>query len=236
MQLSLEFKELKEYLRRQLNFFTPDGRTDKYFNGKDIDVAINQALNRMEKCFKEINNPAYSDNKGHVYFNHLHSDQYSQFLYWFMNSLWKESQNRIICDKTVLLNKALNNMFITYRCELPEIFLFAHPSGSIIGNAGYHDYLIISQNVTINTGNDALPNEKKDYPTPILGKGLYLCAGAKIIGNKSIGDMVTIGVDVTVHNTEIADNKLVYRNELGKVTIKENKNHIQEIFFRGIKL
>lgn len=233
MQMSLRIPELKEYLRKQLELFTPDGKTSHYYNGKDIDLAISEAISRMEICFNEIKNPVYSDENGQTYFNHLHSDQYSQFLYWFMNSLWKISQNKIICDKTVILNKALNNLFITYKCELPPHFLFAHPTGSIIGNAGYADYLVVSQNVTINTGNDAIPSERKSWSTPILGKGLYLCAGAKIIGNKKIGNMVTVGVDAVIHNSEIKDNKIVYRNEHGEMVVKNNKNFAQNNYWRN---
>lgn len=140
--------------------------------------------------------------------------------------------HKTICDKTVILNKALNNLFITYKCELPPHFLFAHSTGSIIGNAGYSDYLVISQNVTINTGNDAIPSEKKTWPTPIWGKGLYQCAGAKIIGNRKIGNMVTVGVDAVIYNSEIGDNKLVYRNEHGEILIKDNVRFVQKNYWR----
>lgn len=71
------------------------------------------------------------------------------------NSLWNLSGNTILCSKIINLNKYLNGMFYSYKCKLPEIFLFAHPVGSIIGNASYSDGLVVFQNVTINTGDDA---------------------------------------------------------------------------------
>ena len=58
------------------------------------------------------------------------------------------------------------------------------------GKCGYEDYLIVLQNVTVNTGGDEPPH---------LGKRLILFAGAKIIGNQPVGDNVTIGVDAVVH-------------------------------------
>ena len=226
MELFLEKDELKYYLERQMENYFPDNLTEKYFRGADVNYALDEALIRLENCFKHINNPVYSNEKGQTFFSHLHSDQYSQFLYFFMNSLWKKSQNKVICDKTLLLNKLLNNLFVSYKCELPDIFLFAHPVGTIIGNAKYSDYLVVFQNVTVNTG------EGRSCLSPVLGKGLMLAAGAKIIGNESIGDRVIIGVDAVVYKQSINNDKMVIRNKLGEIEIKENTNCIQQNFFR----
>ncbi len=43
---------------------------------------------------------------------------------------------------------------MTYKCKLPKIFVFYHAVGSVIGNADYSDYLVVFQNVTINTALD----------------------------------------------------------------------------------
>jgi serine O-acetyltransferase len=53
-----------------------------------------------------------------------------------------------------------------------------------------------------------------------LGKGLFLGAGAKIIGNKKIGDRVSISVDTVVYNREIGDDKVVMTDESGRLVIK----------------
>lgn len=151
-------------------------------------------------------------------FSHMHSDQYSQFLYFLSNSLWKLSNNKPICDKLIALNKLLNGMFYSYKCKLPDLFLFAHPVGTIIGNASYSDGLVIFQNVTINTDSDEDGN-----PAPKLGKGLFLGAGAKIIGNKPIGDRVSIGVDALVHKTAIPSDSVVYRDANGSIKISKRK-------------
>ena len=176
MKLSIPKSELKSFIGMQLNTFFPD----KYkFSGKDINVAFEQGLERIEWCFKHISSKSYfKDNQ--ALFSHLHSDQYSQFIYFFSNSLYLESQNKPICDKLILLNKALNGMFYSYKGKLPEIFLLVHPVGTVIGNANYSNFLVIYQNVTINTG---VVDENGD-PTPRIGKGVFLSSGAKIIGNK----------------------------------------------------
>ena len=51
-----------------------------------------------------------------------------------MNSSWKQLENRAVCDKVLLLNKCFNNMFVLYKGKLPDIFLFRHPTGTILGN------------------------------------------------------------------------------------------------------
>ena len=215
MELSIAKSDLKAYLGYQLCTLYPD---NILFKGEDIDIAFERALERLEYCFKHIVLPAYSNEDGQTFFSHLHSDQYSQFLYFFSNSLWNISENKVICDKVILLNKQMNAMFYSYKGKLPDIFLFAHPVGTILGNAEYHDFLVVFQNVTVNTDID-----EYGHTAPKLGAGLFLGAGAKIIGNKPIGDRVSIGVDAVVYNKEIADDKVVIKNELGNVVVKSRK-------------
>lgn len=206
-------KELQEYLSNQLEYFFPD----KYkFKGSDIETAMGLALERLENCFKYISFPAYSDNQGQTFFSYLHSDQYAQFLYYLSNSLWKISQNRPICDKLIYLNKTLNGFFFSYKGSLPDIFFLGHPVGTVLGNAHYSDFLVVFQNVTVNTAIDGQGNT-----APVLGKGLFLATGAKVIGNKTIGDCVSIGVDAVVYDQEIENNKVVIRDPSGEIVIRE---------------
>ena len=215
MKLSLPKKELQEYTIRQLESYFPDNNK---INGHDIDIAFEEALERTENCFRYINNIAYSDNHGSVFFSHLHSDQYAQFLYFWANSLWKLSENKPMCDKLIYLNKTLHGFFISYKGKLPDIFFLTHPVGSVIGNACYSDFLVIGQNVTINTG------ENPDGEiVPKLGQGLYMAAGAKIIGNEAIGNRVSIGVDAFVYGQPIPDDSIVLRDLDGSIQIKKRK-------------
>ncbi len=213
MQLSLSTQDLKNYLKNQLNTFFPD----KYdMVGKDIDIAFDLGLYRLERCFKEITFPAYSNDSGQTFFSHLHADQYAQFLYYFSNSLWKTSNNKPICDKVIYLNRILNNFFFSYKGELPDVFFLGHPIGTILGNAQYADYLVVFQNVTVNTSQDDNGNV-----APCLGKGLFLGAGAKIIGNKCIGDRVSISVDTVVYDMDISDDKVVITDINGNTVVKD---------------
>lgn len=228
MELSLKKQDLKLYLKNQLEYHFPDGLTQRYYEGKDVDFAFEEALCRLENCFRHVVLPAYSNERGQTFFSHLHSDQYAQFLYYFMNSLWKRSQNRLICDKTMLLLRELNSIFMTYKCEMPDIFLFQHTVGTVIGNAQYSDYLLILQNVTINTG-----VEKERFGTLKLGKGVSLLPGAKIISDEPIGDRVNIGVDAVVYKTAIESDKSVIRDRNGKIVVKDSNFCMAARHFRG---
>lgn len=123
--------------------------------------------------------------------------------------------------RIINLNKYLNRMIYSYKYKLPELFLFAQPVSSIIGNASYSDGLVVFQNVTINTGDDT----RGDSATPKLGRGLFLGAGAKIIGEKTIGDRVSIGVDAIVYNKQIDDDTVVLRDcDSGQIITRPRRN------------
>lgn len=215
MILSLPRAELFNYVRAQLNHFFPDRQDLRREWGE---AAFHLALDRTEYSFSRTATRGYTDGGGNAMFSHLHSDQYSQFLYYFANSLWKLSENRPVCDKLILLNKALNGCFFSYKSRLPDVFVLNHPVGSVIGNAGYSDFLVISQNVTINTGVEESPD-----PLPRLGKGLCLGPGAKIIGREPIGDRVSIGVDAVVYNQAIPDDQVVARSPSGEIVARDRR-------------
>lgn len=222
MKLSLSVEELKSYLGKQLDNYFPDGLTEKYFRGEDVDRAIRQGLERVEYCFKHVNMEAYSNDRGETFFSHLHIDQYSAFLYYFMNTLWQNGGNEDICRKVMSLNRALSGVYVTYKTKLPDIYLTYHSAGTVLGEASYSNYFIALQNVTINTGGGG---------TPHLGKGLYMAAGSSIIGVESVGDWVAVGVNTTVYNQKIGDNKLVI-NRSGAVEVLENRLCRQKWYFR----
>lgn len=226
MKLSLPKEQLKRYLGKQLETWFPDGLTEKYYRGGDVDRAFSEGLERLEYCFSHINLEAYSNEEGETFFSHLHTDQYSQFLYYFMNTLWKISENKIVCEKAMLLNRALSGLFVSYKTDLPNIYLTYHPVGTVLGCAGYSDYFMALQNVTINTG-----GKRDGFYMPKLGKGLFMAAGSSIIGSKEIGDWVSVGVNATVYNQKIDSFKLV-RNCSGQTEVTENRKCMQKSYWR----
>lgn len=221
MILSLSTQELYESINGQVEMYFPDKSMVKG-DRRSFDLA----LERLEYCFKHISLKDYQQN-GEVQFYHLHMDQYSTFLYYYANSIWKNGGSKIFADKLVLLNRALSGMWCSYKNNLPDIFLLGHPVGTVLGNANYSNYLVVLQNVTVNTIRDV-----EDKWLLNIGKGAYLSAGAKIIGNSSIGDWCTVGVNTVLHNKLLPDNHLAYNDSDGKLIIlKHDNTRIIEDFF-----
>lgn len=220
MELSLSKEELQSYIASQLEHRFPDRKSCMDFNDSINIKAFEEALQRVEYCFKHVSIRGYSIidryGGGVALFNHLHSDQFSQFLYYFSNSLWKTGGDPNLCSKLILLNRELHGCWFSYKGNLPDIFLLVHPVGSVIGNANvkYSDYLVILQNVTINGARKSLE----------LGECLFLGAGAKIIGEGKIGDRVSIGANSLIRNPEIPSDSIVYQDvNTGIIMQKSNK-------------
>ena len=224
MIFDMSYSDFRNYVYNQLNNFFPD----EQFANDEIKREFDVAVQRTEKCFKCISLPSYSDAYGQTYISPYHADQYATFLYFLSNTIWESSKNKVICDKIISLNRLLHGFFYSYKCKLPDIFLFGHPLGSVIGNACYHDFLVVFQNVTINTSQ----NECGEL-APYIGRGVFLGAGAKIIGNKTIGNRVSIGVNTTIYNREIPDDSIAYTDEEGQLIVKNREKNCQaQSFFR----
>lgn len=222
MILSLPRDELYSYVTKQANKFFPDNCT----SGGDK-RAFDLALERLEYCFERIKTRGYQEN-GMPSFYHLHMDQYSQFLYYYANSIWTLDGNTAFSDKLVLLNRALSGMWCSYKNKLPNIFLFMHPVGTVLGNAFYSDYLVVLQNVTVNTMLDSKGNLSLH-----VGKGTFFSAGSSVIGNSNIGDWCTLGVGAVLRNRSLPSGHLACRDEDGSLQIKEydNKKIITSYFY-----
>lgn len=216
MILSLPKKELLTYIDRQGSHLFPD---DIRIAGTDVEEAFSTALDRLENSIQAVTLPGYHDRQGNATFSHMHGDQYAQFLYFLGNSLWNLSQNRPVCDKLLSMNRALFSFFLSYKCKMPEHFVLGHPIGTILGNADYGDYLVVFQGVTVNTDAD-----EKGNPAPHLGKGVFLGAHARIIGNRTVGNHVSIGVGAMVYQQDIPDDSVVYYDtETGRTSVRTRK-------------
>jgi serine O-acetyltransferase len=204
MQLSLPTADLKRYVSKQLENFLPDGIA---FHGSDVDAAFAQALDRLEFCFRHITARGYSRD-GEVTFSHLHTDQYCQFLYWLANSLWSQSQNRPLCDKLTALNRILNAVFLSYKVSLPDIFYMEHALGTVLGHAKYSNFMIVHQNVTVHTENITIE------------PGVFLSAGASLIGSMTVGARSSIGPDTRIYNRDIPADSVVFNDDQGVLQVR----------------
>ena len=108
---------------------------------------------------------------------------------------------------------------------MPDIFCLSHPVGTVLGNAEYSDFLCVLNNVTVNTSYG-------DGSKPKIGRGVYLSAGVSIIGNKTIGDFCSIGVNTLVFNIDIPENSIVFTDQEGFLRIRARKKecYAQSVF------
>lgn len=196
MATSLNRSDLLNYTLKQVYNFFPDS---KNYNKKDIISSFNTNMERIEYCFSKIRNKYFFQNND-VLFKHLHGDQYSMFLYILSNTLYKNNYDLTLCEKLFLLNKSLFSLDAFYEIELPEIFLFVHPLGTVLGRAKYSNYLIVYQRCNIGSNHDIYPE---------LGEHLTLHPGASILGKCHIGRNVKIATDGLVIDKNI-ENDIVY--------------------------
>lgn len=219
--MSIGQGDLAEYSLIQIDHFFPDNQygMSRGAAASLLQKAMPTVIERLEKCIGSINAPNYHDEFGNATFSHLHADQYATYLYFLSNTIWKDFDQKIIADKFMYLNRALHGVYISYKCPLPEHFFLSHPVGTVLGNAEYGDFLVVLQNVTVNTG---LNGGK----SPKIGNGVFLSAGCSIIGNEDIGDRVSLGAGTLVFQQYIPNDSVVKVKNGSLCCIEPRKNEI----------
>lgn len=213
---SLNNKDLAVYISKQLNFFFPDNDP---VNPNILESYIHSSEGRIFRCFEGVKKK-YFNTGDTVFFNHLHSDQYSMYLYMLSNFVYKHDNNEQLATKLYYLNKALHSIDIYFTSNLPDIFLFVHPLGSILGRAKFSDYFIIYQNCTVGCLNEGV------FPE-FSGKAI-MYSNSSVLGKCKIGDNVCIASGVQVINTNVPDNSIV----LGTYPNYEFRENKVEVFNR----
>ena len=219
MVLSLKFDELIKYVYKQMSNLFPDSSENNLLKYEE---EFSITIEKLEGCFKFIKNNNYS--KGNVtYFNHLHSDQYTMFLWFLSNTIWNRKHDIHICNKLFYMNKSLNGFSCMYDTELPEIFLLLHTVGTVLGKAEYSNYFIAAQGCTIGA-------HKGIYPK--IGKNVSLLPNSSIVGKCLIGNNVSVGINATVYNTDIEDDMVIFVNNKGETNYKHKKEAWSKQWFK----
>lgn len=92
--------------------------------------------------------------------------------------------------------------------RLPDTIFFPHPYGIVItSGAVFGDDVVIGQQVTIGNRNGVLA-------APRIGNRVYIAAGAKVLGNITIGDDVIVGANAVVTRDVPANVVVVGANRL----------------------
>lgn len=188
---ALPSARLARYVAAQIARLFPDGQ-----RGLEAAIArhLPATLARLERCLAGCRNP-YFRRDGELFFDHLQSDQYSMFLYLLSHEAAQGGEaERPLATKCFLLNKALHGLDVYFEVELPEVFLFAHPVGTVLGRAKYGEGFMAMQNCTVG-------NIGGYYPE--FGRHVILCAGSVVLGASKLGDGVCVGAGTLLVNAEI---------------------------------
>lgn len=212
MILSLSKKHLIEYVLNQLNAFFPDAEPVTY---DYIDEPLSDSLDRLSYCFKHIKRKYYQDENGGILFNHLNGDHYSMILYLLSNTIWQKHGSCVVANKIFMLNKMLHGIDVFYEVILPEIFMFIHPLGTVLGRATYNDYFMVYQGCTVGS--------VVDHGYPKLSRGVVMYSNSSILGDCDIGQNVVVGANSYLVNTDIKNDSVVV-GQYPDLKILQNKN------------
>lgn len=218
LSLSITVPGLVAYVTKQLNCFFPD---DNIITEDTINTIIFEAINRLEQCFQTISLPYYRKDDN-PYFNHLHGDHYSSFLYLLSRQAYLNGVESVAA-KIFLLNKALFGIDAFYTIQLPESFVFVHPIGTILGRATYSNFFVVYQGVTIGANADGV------YPA--FSERTILFSNSSIIGDSKIGGNFIIGANSSLINSSVPDNKVVVGNYPKHNILTNISNQISNYFY-----
>lgn len=207
------------YVTRQLNLFFPD---DRPFSPTQLHPVMDEALERTRICFTGIEKKKFRAD-GQVMFNYLHPDHYAMFLYLLSNTVSHRDGENPLAFRLYYLNKAMHSLDAYHDTELPEVFQFMHPLGTILGQAKYGNFFCVYQGCSV--GSD----ERGVFPE--IGEHVILYAGASVIGHSKIGNNVVIGANTTILNRDIPDNKVIHV-DYSQLNMRDNTKHVRERRFR----
>lgn len=195
MKMSLSSDLLYSYVVRLLSHYLPDGMT-KPAHGLAL---FDMALQRIENCFSKIKRKYYFDNGGFL-FDHLNCDHMATLLYFYGNTIWRETGDCDLPTRLFYLNKIMHGLDLFYSLKMPDVFFLIHPVGTVLGNAEYGDYLVVYQNCTVGS-------VKTIYPR--FGNGTILYSKSSVIGNCTLGNDVVIAANTLLIDTNVPGNTVV---------------------------
>lgn len=208
--------DLLDYLCRQLYHFFPDDCSPNML-AKQIRSDLDEALARLQVCINAVR--MWRENE----FDYLHSSQYTIFLYFLANSIWRNGGDQSLCTKLFYLNKALNGIDLFYEIEMPSIFFIGHSVGIVLAKATYSDYLVLYQNSTVG---------KNHGVAPVLQEGVVMYPNTAIIGRCNVASGSVIGQGVSVINRDTPGNCLVFQGQGGDLVFRSSERSILSDIFR----
>lgn len=216
MKLTISKEELSNYVNSQISTFFPDNKN----HPDELQRYMDEILYRTEYCFSKVNAKNFFDGND-VLFNHLNADQYAMFLYFASNTLYKNNSDTNLCTKIFLLNRYLYSIDVYYEVALPDIFLFVHAIGTVLGRASYSDYCIFYQQCNVGGSPDA--HDKLIYPT--LSEHLTMHPNSCILGNCIVDKNCTMAAGSMLLNTNLNAQTLYIGNPRDNVMKSRVREH-----------
>ena len=207
--------KLCEYVARQLNHFFPD---DSGIGGHTFSPYMSHTLERLHGCFAGIKRKKYQSVEG-PFFNYLHPDHYAAFLYLLANTIHRAGAADDLAFRVYYLNKVLHTLDAFFDAELPEVFQFMHPIGTVLGHAKYGNYFCVYQNCTV--GSDEPGN------APVFGDSVVMYAGSTVIGKSTIGGNVVLGANAFVIDRDVPANSVVVAS-YARPRVTANRKHVMD--------
>ena len=189
MEYSLPPADLEQYVMRLVAHHLPDG----YVAQAGHTRLFSRSLDRVERCFERIERKYYRRGKSAV-FDHLNGDHMATLLYFFANTVWRETGDAGLPTRLFYLNKILHGLDLFYSVALPDIFMLVHPVGTVLGHARYQDYLVVYQNCTVGAITDIYPQ---------FGVGIILYSRTSVLGDCKLGDDVVLAANATIVDLEV---------------------------------
>lgn len=190
----------RQQLIHQLNCIYPGGVSEN--ETEIINRTVPVTLKKLEFCFSHVANKYYHIMGGETIFDPLHVAQWTMFLYTIANKIMGEGYIDL-CDKIYGISKCFSSADIFYGIEMPDIWFFDHPQGSVMGRAQYRNFFTFCQGCTVG-------NNKGIYP--VFGEHVSMFSNSKILGNCRIGDHVILAANSYVIDTDIPSYSIVFGN------------------------
>jgi serine O-acetyltransferase len=217
MDTSLGPDDLAAYVASQVSAFFPD----EGLTGAGLRRPLARALERVEHCFAHVRRK-YFIRDDRAVFDHLNTDQYAMFLYLLSNTLFRMEERSSTAAKVYALNKALHAIDVFYEVELPDVFLFQHPVGTVLGRAQYGEYFCAYQRCSVGANLDDV------YPT--IGRGVVMYGGSAIVGASQVGDNCLLSLGAMVMDAEIPSNSVIFGTSPELSVRSTSRDVVRDIF------
>ena len=156
--------------------------------------------------------------------SHLHTDQCARNSCLLSNCVHRAGGDPALASKVYALNKALHGIDAFYEVELPDIFFFQHPVGTVLERAVYGNYFVVYQRCS--TGSNL------DGAAPVIGEGTVMFGGSALIGQCTVGANACFSIGTLVMDADVPADSLVFGQPPSNVFKPSSRRASDLVFLR----